>query len=163
MVGCEVDDAHHAQAASHTHVFLHTVGRAFVDGYEVVELVEGVAHHARRYRLISCEHASLQALKIGCVVSQRGLCLCHLRHLSLKIQVTRRQLAVDLDEREILVHGCLGSINLSRHRIGRREPHASLIAVILEQQHKADNLKKQEQNPVVVTCKKIEKITHSVY
>ena len=140
----EIDDAHHA------HILSHAVGVAFVDGDEVVELVERAAHHLCRYGVAVLEHARLYAFYFRRVPARLFQLFGKLLHLPFKVYVALREGLVHIHQR------CVPFKDLSRHCVRRREPHASLIAVVMKQQDEAQHLEQNEEEPVVVTCEEVD-------
>ena len=87
MFRYEIDNTHDAETARHAHIFSHTVGITFVYGYEVIELIDRIAHHFRRYGHKSTHRLHLKTLQISGVLVHSNLFVGHGSQLSFKIQI----------------------------------------------------------------------------
>ena len=65
-------------------------------------------------------------------------------HLLLKVDVTLGELFVYLGHAKKRAHMRLGLQHPARNLIGRREPHGALVAVVVEQKHKACHLQQHQ-------------------
>ena len=83
-------------------------------------------------------------------------------HLPLKQQVSLREhlVGIALADKRVKPGICLkreaGEI------VGRCEPHAALVVVVLEDKYETDHLKEYEEEPVVVFLEKLYEIAHVV-
>ena len=150
MFGREIYDAYDTRSAHYAHVFAHTVSTALIDCDEVVGLVERRAHHLGRYGAILSHHALLHTLHSGSVLLRLAYLFGKHFHLAFEIHIALGELTVDVGEREILGHSRAPLVHLAADGVGRCEPYAALIAVVMKQQREAQHLKQHEDKPVVV-------------
>ena len=152
---CLIDDAHDARPADNTHVGAHAVCRTLVERDEVVRLVDAVAYHAGWDDAAAVKSRLKGAFRDARVLCRVKKTLAEQCNLLLKIYVALCETLVHLGQGEELVDGRRGFIYLARHNIGRREPHAALIPVELEEEHHGYYLKHDEDEPVMIFLQEI--------
>ena len=134
---------------------------AFVDGDKVVFLVKRVTHHPCWIEFETAESHFLRLRHVKAIVFGPRERLLHGRNLLFKLQVALRKFLINLRKREESLYPRVGFVHFPGHFVGRRKPHAALIAVVLEQQHHAYYLKGQENKPVVVTRYECKEVAHA--
>ena len=163
MVTHHIGNTDDAVATGHAHVTFHAVGLALVNRDEVLRPVHRVADHLGRNQLKAAQELQLLSLLHRRVGRQFAVETAQLGDLPFQIEVALRQFLVDTCQREELAHRRICLIDMSGNVVSRRKPHASLVAVVLEQQHNTDHLEYNEQQPVMIFSQESKQIPHFLF
>ena len=155
MLSHDINDAHDTGSADHTHILMNALSTSLVDGHEIAWLIDTVVHHLGWYQSIALQHGKLVTFQETAVFGQADQTVGKLLHLMFQIHISLRQFLVHLGKREESLHVRIPFVELARYDVGCRKPCATLIAVILKQEHHAHHLKNQEEKPMVVFLEKL--------
>ena len=87
MVAYLIDHTYDATATGHTHIDGHAVLAAFVNGYQVVQLVNAVIYHLGRNYLVLTQEQLAIALQHGDALRQFTIGIGQFVYLSLEIEI----------------------------------------------------------------------------
>ena len=135
----EVDNAYYATSTGHTHIDAYTVCGAFVYRYQIIGVGDRVANYLCRNK-----PERLQDFHTRCVCPCRVFrdivkTIGELPDLLFQIEITLSKFLIDLAQRKEILYSRVPGIYLPCYRVGRSKPYTALVAVVLKQQHQADN------------------------
>ena len=88
VIAHQINHTHDAIATSHTHIHLHTVHTALVDGHQVLKLVQRIIHNLSWNQLVLAQELQFLALHLRGVSRSLGVEPSQLVNLTLQIEVT---------------------------------------------------------------------------